>query len=266
VNLDPLNKARRVVVKAGTSSLTDVNSKMDMGKIGKFVSEIIKLKQMGKEPIIVSSGAIGAGMGKLNVPERPRIMPQLQAYAAIGQALLMQTYEFFFNSYEQPVAQLLLTNDDFTNPLRYRNLNNTLETLLSWGVIPIINENDTVATEEIKVGDNDTLAAYVSIGVNAELLIILTDVDGLYRRDKNGVMGKEIVEVVEEISPEVESWASKEGKGFGGMYTKVQAAKLLSTNGIPTIIINGTDPNILVKVFQEKVGTLFLPPRVKKVE
>ncbi|MFP3951552.1 MAG: glutamate 5-kinase [Candidatus Bathyarchaeia archaeon] len=259
MKLDIFNKVDKVVVKAGTSSLTDANSKIDMGKIGKLVSEIMRLKQMGKTPILVSSGAIGAGMGKLNISKRPELMRELQASAAIGQGLLMQTYEFFFNSYEQPIAQLLLTKDDFTYPARNRNLKNTLETLLKWDVIPIINENDSVATDEIKVGDNDTLAAYVAIGLDADLLIILTDVDGLYKRDENGVMEKEMVGIVEEVTSEVEGWASKEGKGFGGMYTKVQAAKLLAEEGIPTIVTNCAESNILVKIFEEPVGTLFLP-------
>jgi len=264
VGLDLLKGAKRIVVKAGTSSLTDESSRLDVGKMAKLVSELMKMKKRGRAPILVSSGAIGAGMGRLNLSKRPESMPQLQAAAAIGQGILMQTYEYFFNNYEQPIAQLLLTKDDFTNPVRYSNLTSTVETLIEWGVIPVINENDTVATEEIKVGDNDTLAAYVAMGINAELLIILTDVDGLYTRDPSESAESELVEIVEEVTTEVESWASRDGKGFGGMYTKVQAAKLLSEKGIPTVIVNGKEPDILSRVFKSQVGTLFLPRRHEK--
>jgi glutamate 5-kinase len=207
----------------------------------------------------VSSGAIGAGMGKLKLTERPRGMPQLQAAAAIGQGILMQTYEYFFDSYDQPVAQILLTKDDFTDPIRNKNLRNTLRTILGWGVVPIINENDTVATEEIKVGDNDTLAALVSIEVDADLLVILTDVDGLYEGDPNSSNKGEFVRVVEEVTPEVEGWANKSGKGFGGMYTKLQAAKRLSEIGIPTVISNAGGVDALGRVFDGGAGTVFLP-------
>lgn len=254
-----MREARRIVVKLGTSSLTDESSRLDVGKMAKLVSELMNLKRQGKDPILVSSGAIGAGMGKMRLSERPEGMPQLQAAAAIGQGILMQAYEYLFNNYDQPVAQVLLTKDDFTNPIRYSNLKSTLETLLGWGVIPVINENDTIATEEIKVGDNDTLAAYVALGIDAELMVILTDVDGLYKGNPSEFSDSKLVEVVEEVTSEVESWASKAGKGFGGMYTKVQAAKKLAENGIPTIIANGGEPDILDRVFKENVGTLFLP-------
>jgi glutamate 5-kinase len=256
---ETLREARRIVVKLGTSSLTDESSRLDVGKMAKLVSELMNLKRQGKDPILVSSGAIGAGMGKMRLSERPEGMPQLQAAAAIGQGILMQAYEYLFNNYDQPVAQVLLTKDDFTNPIRYSNLKSTLETLLGWGVIPVINENDTIATEEIKVGDNDTLAAYVALGIDAELMVILTDVDGLYKGNPSEFSDSKLVEVVEEVTSEVESWASKAGKGFGGMYTKVQAAKKLAENGIPTIIANGGEPDILDRVFKENVGTLFLP-------
>ena len=148
--------------------------------------------------------------------------------------------------------------DDFTFEERRENLSNTLETLLDWGVIPIINENDTVATEEIKVGDNDTLGSYVALGAKAELMVILTDVDGLYTGNPADGEG-ELVEVVEEITEEVEGWASEAGKGFGGMYTKVQAAKRLSREGITTVIANCNTPDALAKVFKGEIGTLFLP-------
>ncbi len=170
----------------------------------------------------------------------------------------MQTYEFFFNNYEQPIAQLLLTGDDFSDPGRSKNLSNTLETLINWGVIPIINENDTVATQEIKVGDNDTIASYVTMAVDADLMVILTDVDGLYTSNPSDGKGK-FIRVVEEVTPEVEGWASKAGKGFGGMYTKVQAAKRLAEKGKTTVIASSSVPDALSKVFRGEIGTLFMP-------
>jgi glutamate 5-kinase len=259
--LDPyhLKDVKRFVVKVGTSSLTNEDSGLDVGKIANLVSDLMRQKRQGRQPILVSSGAIGAGMGKLKLTERPRGMPQLQAAAAIGQGILMQTYEYFFDSYDQPVAQILLTKDDFTDPIRNKNLRNTLKTILGWGVVPIINENDTVATEEIKVGDNDTLAALVSIEVDADLLVILTDVDGLYEGDPNSSNKGEFVRVVEEVTPEVEGWANKSGKGFGGMYTKLQAAKRLSEIGILTVISNAGGVDALGRVFDGGAGTVFLP-------
>ena len=256
---------KRLVVKTGTSNLTDASSRLDGGKVEKLVDQLMELKQLDKELILVTSGAIGAGVGKMNLRKRPGDMPKLQAVAAIGQGILMQTYEHYFDTHGQCIAQLLLTKDDFVNPVRYRNLKNTLETLIEWGVIPIINENDTVAVEEIKVGDNDTLAAYVAIGMDAELLIILTDVDGLYTKDPSNFGGGELVKTVEDVTPEVEGWASLAGKGFGGMFTKVQAAKQLAEHGIPTIIVNGAERNSLRCVLDGKdIGTLFLPKRLKR--
>jgi glutamate 5-kinase len=255
--LNHLANVERVVVKVGTSSLTDESSKLDVGKIAHLVSMIIKQKKAGIAPVLVSSGAIGAGLGRLEIRTRPKDMEELQAAAAIGQGILMQTYEFFFNNYGQPVAQILLTKEDFTDPCRYHNLSKTIDKLLEWGVIPIINENDTVATEEIKVGDNDTLAFYVTSGIKADLLIILTDVDGLYTGNPDE-SHCELVRVVDKITPEVESWASRVGKGFGGMYTKVQAAKRLAEIGIPTVIANCGEPDVISKVLTEQVGTAFL--------
>jgi glutamate 5-kinase len=251
----------RVVVKAGTSSLTDENSRIDVGKVAKLVSEVMALRRDGKAVILVSSGAIGAGMGKIGLPRRPERVPQLQAAAAIGQGLLMQTYEFFFENYEQPIAQVLLTKNDFDNPERHHNLRMTLEALLEWEVIPIVNENDTVATEEIKVGDNDTLAAHVALGVEAGLLVILTDVDGLYTGNPSESHDNVLMRVVPEVTPEVESWASRRGRGFGGMYTKVQAAKQLALRGVPTVIVNSEEPNAIRKALDGHAGTLFLPNR-----
>jgi glutamate 5-kinase len=261
LGFEGLNNVRRYVVKVGTSSLTNENSRLDIGKIAYLVSELMSLKEHGRYPLLVSSGAIGAGMGKLKIIKRPESMSQLQAAAAIGQGTLMQTYEYLFDNFDQLIAQVLLTKDDFTNTERYKNLRNTLGTLHEWNVIPIINENDTVATEEIKVGDNDTLAAYVAESIDADALIILTDVNGLYTGHPEK-KGSKLVRVVEEVTPEVENWASRDGKGFGGMYTKVQAAKRLADKGIATVIANALEPDVLRKVFKGETGTIF-KPRVK---
>ena len=255
--ISSLMNTKRFVVKVGTSSITDENSRLDVGKVAILVSMLMKEVKNGRSPILVSSGAIGAGLARLGLP-RPDDMQELQAAAAVGQGILMQTYEFFFNNYEQPIAQLLLTGDDFTDDERNMNLSNTLETLINWGVIPIINENDTVATQEIKVGDNDTIASFVTMAVDADLLIILTDVDGLYTSNPSDGAG-EFVRVVEEITPEVEGWASKAGKGFGGMYTKVQAAKRLAEEGRATVIASSREPDALSKAFTGEIGTLFMP-------
>lgn len=255
--ISSLMNTERFVVKVGTSSLTGEDSRLDVGKVAILVSMLMKEIKNGRTPILVSSGAIGAGLGRLGLP-RPDELQELQAAAAVGQGILMQTYEFFFNNYEQPIAQLLLTGDDFSDPGRSKNLSNTLETLINWGVIPIINENDTVATQEIKVGDNDTIASYVTMAVDADLMVILTDVDGLYTSNPSDGKGK-FIRVVEEVTPEVEGWASKAGKGFGGMYTKVQAAKRLAEKGKTTVIASSSVPDALSKVFRGEIGTLFMP-------
>lgn len=258
-----LKNVGRVVVKVGTSSLTDESNKLDVSKIAHLVSMIIKEKKSGKAMVLVSSGAIGAGMGRMDIPARPNQIEDLQAAAAIGQGILMQTYEFFFNNYGQAVAQILLTREDFTDPTRYSNLSKTIDKLLEWDVVPIINENDTVAIDEIKVGDNDTLASYVTSGINADLLIILTDVEGLYNGDPSKSQNT-IVRLIDEIDEKVESWASREGSGFGGMYTKVQAAKRLAGLGIPTVIAKSGLNDVISRVFHEPVGTLFTAKEVSE--
>jgi glutamate 5-kinase len=256
--LKSLSHAERFVVKVGTSSITDDNNKLDVGKIATLVSILMKERIKGKTPILVSSGAIGAGLGRMRLTQRPTEIEELQAAAAIGQGILMQTYEVFFNHYDQPIAQLLLTKDDFTDKYRYRNLSNTLEKLIHWGVIPIINENDTVATEEIKVGDNDTLASYVAQAMDSKLLIIFTDVDGLYTGNPDDP-DSVFVKTIEKVTEEVEGWASNVGRGFGGMYTKVQAAKRLAEKNIATIIANHNTVNALEKALNGEIGTLFMP-------
>ena len=253
--------ARRIVVKIGTSSLTDKRSKLDPKKVQKFVREAMKLRRSGRELLIVSSGAIGAGIGRMKLKKRPKEMSQLQASAAVGQGILMQVYEKCFSERGQKVAQMLLTREDFMDPVRRRNYENTLKILLKWGVVPIINENDSVAVEEIRVGDNDTLSAYTATSARADLLILLSDVDGLYTGDPRKNKNARLIKVVERITPEIEKLAGKASpRGFGGMLSKVHAAKIACEFGIPVIIARSDERNVLERLLAgEAIGTIFLP-------
>jgi glutamate 5-kinase len=259
-----LPKAKRIVVKVGTSSLTNGGARLDPTKVGKLVEETMKLRAHGKKIIIVSSGAIGAGVGRLNMKSRPKELSSLQAAAAVGQGILMQVYSKYFGDYGQPVAQMLLTGEDFTDSRRYHNFKNTLASLLRWGVIPIVNENDSVEVEEIRLGDNDTLSAHVAVGSGADLLVILSDVGGLYRgygKKKRG----ELIRTVERVTPELEKLANSSFRGFGGMLTKIRAAKMATKAGIPVVIANSNQKNVLERVLAgEEIGTIFLPERRKK--
>lgn len=257
-------KAKRIVIKVGTSTLTDDNHRLAPDKVKKLAREIVELRRRGKEVILVSSGAIGAGIGKLNLKQRPRDIKLLQATAAVGQSILMSTYDRYFSAYGQTIAQLLLTHADFLSRQRYLNLRNTLLTLLKSGVIPIVNENDTTAVDEIKVGDNDNLSALVASNLEADLLIILTDTDGLFTRDPRRSERAELIPVVRDITPEIERIADTGEKtktsSVGGMKTKIQAAKLAMNAGIPVVIANGAEEDILLRIVEgEPVGTRFLP-------
>lgn len=251
----------RLVVKIGTRSLTGENSKLNEKKVARFVENVMKVRR-GREVLIVTSGAIGAGLGKLGLEDRPSEIGKLQAMAAVGQGLLMQVYEKYFAKHGQTVAQLLLTKEDFTDPRRLQNLKTTLHHLLHWGTIPLINENDTVATEEIKIGDNDLLAAYVAIHLKADLLVLLSDVDGLYTEDPKNHPEAEILRVVDKIPPGLLRRLKKLSGGFGGMYTKVLAAKMAGDHGIPTVLANSEERDVLRRILRgESIGTLFLPHR-----
>ena len=257
-------KVKRIVIKVGTSTLTDDNHRLAPDKVKKLAREIVELRRRGKEVILVSSGAIGAGIGKLNLKQRPRDIKLLQATAAVGQSILMSTYDRYFSAYGQTIAQLLLTHADFLSRQRYLNLRNTLLTLLKSGVIPIVNENDTTAVDEIKVGDNDNLSALVASNLEADLLIILTDTDGLFTRDPRRSERAELIPVVRDITPEIERIADTGEKtktsSVGGMKTKIQAAKLAMNAGIPVVIANGAEEDILLRIVEgEPVGTRFLP-------
>ncbi|MBK5191379.1 MAG: glutamate 5-kinase [Methanosarcinales archaeon] len=262
-----LSKAKRIVIKVGTSNLTDKNYRLEPLKVEKLAKDIVELKRHGKEVILVTSGAIGAGIGKLDLKRRPRDIKVLQATAAVGQNILMSTYDRYFDNYDQIIAQVLLTHEAFFNRQRYLNLRNTLITLLKSGIIPIINENDTVAVDEIKLGDNDNLSALVASNLDAGLLIILSDVDGLFTSNPKRSKKAELISVVDEITPEIERIAETGGKtGVGGMKTKIQAAKVTMKAGIPLIIANGSEENILIRIIEgERVGTLFMPKTTRKM-
>jgi len=258
-----LSGANKIVIKIGTSSLTDETFRLDPRKVRKFTKEIMELRRQNKEVILVTSGAIGAGIGRLNLKSRPKDMQSLQAAAAVGQNILMNTYDRYFSKYNQTIAQLLLTYEDFSNGQRYLNLRNTLITLLNSGVIPIINENDTTAVDEIKVGDNDKLSALVASNLGADLLIILSDIDGLFTCDPKTSREAKLISAVEEITPELERICGNESsRGTGGMMTKIEAAKITMKSGIPMIIANGEEKAVIRRVMSgEPIGTIFLPKK-----
>jgi len=253
------SKAKRIVVKIGTSSLTDAGYRLDPKKVQKFVRDSMELRKSGGEVVIVTSGAIGAGVGRLALKERPGEMGMLQATAAVGQGILMQVYEKYFSKYKQPVAQMLLTREDFLNPMRQKNFQSTLNILLKWGVVPIVNENDSVAVEEIRVGDNDMLSAFVATSARADLLILLSDVDGLYTCDPNKDKSARLISEVGCVTPDIEKLAGKaSSRGSGGMTTKVRAAKIACESGIPVVIAKSDERDVLKRVLAgEDLGTIF---------
>ena len=251
----------RVVIKVGTSTLTHKNGHINIRRIENLCKAISDLKNSGLEIIFVSSGAIAMGLGKLGLKEKPQDIPSKQACAAIGQCELMYFYDKLFQEYNHTIAQILMTGADFENPERHENFTNTLDKLLEYGVLPIINENDTIATAEIKVGDNDTLSAITAAGARADLLIILSDIDGLYTADPRKDSNATLIPVVTEINDDIKAKAGTAGtsRGTGGMVTKLHAAQICMNAGIDMIIANGSDPEILYDIFEEKsVGTRFI--------
>lgn len=261
-----LMKASRIVVKVGTSNLTEEDSKISEEKIRRLVEAIMALKKEGREVFLVTSGAIASGLGALGLRSRPRQMPFLQAAASIGQSILMKTYAEHFAKYGQMVAQLLLTKEDFMDEHRHQNLMNTLEALITWGVLPIVNENDTVAVDEIRFGDNDNLAALLSISVKADLLVLLSDVDGVYTSDPNTTPTSTPIRTLTSVTPELEALAGGANRGSGGLATKLEAAKVALQAGIPMAILNGEEPNVIQRLLRgEPVGTLFVPMKLVKM-
>jgi len=262
---DYLMKASRIVLKVGTSNLTEEDSKISERKIARLVDEIMALRREEREIFLVTSGAIASGLGVLGLKSRPRQMPFLQAAASIGQSILMKTYAEHFAKYNQIVAQLLLTKEDFMDEQRHQNLKNTLEALITWGVLPIVNENDTVAVDEIRFGDNDNLAALLSVSVKADLLVLLSDVDGIYTSDPNLTPNPKPLRTLTEVTPELEAVAGGAHRGSGGLVTKLQAAKVVLKAGIPMAILNGEDPQVIRELLKgEPVGTLFVPAKLVK--
>lgn len=244
--------------------MTSEDSGLDAGIIGRLAAEVAKVRESGCEVIIVSSGAVAAGRKELAFQEKPRTIPQKQAAAAIGQSRLMRAYEEAFSLFGHKVAQILLTSDDLANRQRFLNARAALDTLLSFGVIPIINENDTVVVDEIKFGDNDNLSALVTNLTESHLLVVLTDIEGFYDADPRTNRDARLVPMVKAITRDVERAAGGSGStvGTGGMATKVAAAKKVGKSGVPTIMINGKTPGLLEKALGgEEVGTLFLPAR-----
>ena len=263
---DVLAARLKVVVKIGTSLLADTAQGVNRDRIDRTAESVAHLRSMGVQVAIVSSGAIGAGIGELRLGERPKTIPEKQAAAAVGQPILMEAYEHAFRKQNLTIAQILLTKDDFVNRSRYLNVKNTFAALFERGIIPIINENDTVAVEEIKLGDNDNLSALVANLVEAGLLIILSDVDGLYSDDPTQNSNAKFIPLVEKITPQIERLAKKRRSEFstGGMITKLEAAKQSIASGIAVIITNGTNPQAIEEIISGTYrGTLFLPLRSK---
>ncbi len=251
----------RIVVKVGTSTLTHATGRMDIRHVETLCKVLSDIKNAGHEIVLVSSGAIGMGVGKLNLPERPADMPTKQAAAAVGQCELMYVYDKLFNTYNHTVAQILLTGEDLRDEERHRNFSNTVRRLLELGTLPVINENDTVSTAEISVGDNDTLGALVAVSVKADLLIVLSDIDGLYTADPRNSTDAHLIPEVREITPQMRESAGGGGTALstGGMVTKLIAAELCMKAGTDMIILNGSKPSLIYDLLDGKcVGTRFI--------
>ena len=254
----------RIVVKVGTSTLAHATGRLNIRHVEELVKVLSDLKNAGHEVILVSSGAIGMGVGKLNLPGRPADMPTKQAAAAVGQCELMYTYDKLFSQYNHTVAQILLTGEDVDQADRKQNFENTMARLLELGALPVINENDSIATDEIKVGDNDTLGAIVACAVEADLLVLLSDIEGLHTADPRKDPDARLIPVVEAVTPEIEALAGEKGSelAVGGMATKLRAAKLVTAAGCDMIITNGEHPERLYDIAEgNPVGTRFLGRR-----
>ena len=250
----------RIVIKIGTSTLTYKNGCVNIRRIEELCKCVCDVMNAGNEIILVSSGAIGMGVGKLGLKERPADLASKQAAAAVGQCELMYIYEKEFSSHNRTVAQILLTAPDLKTPDRHAKFESTVKKLLEFGVLPIINENDTVATDEIVFGDNDTLAALVAEGVSADLLVLFSDIDGLYTGDPHKNEGAVLIPEVHGVTEEIEALGGEAGStlGTGGMATKIRAAKIATAVGCDMIITNGAYPELLYKIIDgQSVGTRF---------
>ncbi|MCL2500785.1 MAG: glutamate 5-kinase [Defluviitaleaceae bacterium] len=270
MNRQRLADHRRIVVKVGTTTLTYPNGRLNLKRMERLCMVLSDLCNLGKQILLVTSGAIAVGADRLRLGERPRDTRGKQAASAVGQALLMQTYQNLFSQYHRNVAQILLTRDIADNPLRKKNARNTFDTLLNMGVIPIVNENDAVATDEIESGvfnENDALSAYVAVLTESDLLIILSDIDGLYDADPKTNPSAKVYHEIEAVSPEIEALAGSSGSDFGtgGMATKLSSARMATANGIDTLIASGEDPAIIWKLLEGKqLGTFFVRKALRK--
>ena len=250
----------RIVIKVGTSTLTHSTGKLNIRRVELLCKVMSDLKNAGHELVLVSSGAIAMGIGKMNLTRKPADVPSKQALAAIGQCELMYIYDKLFSEYHHTVAQVLLTGSDVEDPHRRLNFQNTMGRLLEMGALPVINENDTVATAEIAVGDNDTLGAIVATNIRADLLVLMSDIEGLYTADPRHDPQAELIPLVEAITPDILALAGGTDNelGTGGMVTKLRAAKMCMDAGCDMIITNGTRPNDLYRIADgEDVGTRF---------
>lgn len=261
MNRDVLVKAKRIVVKVGTSTITYPNGKMNFTQIERLARELTDLSNQGREIILVTSGAVAVGVDRLGLAEKPKTIPGKQAAAAVGQGILMHVYEKLFGEYGQIVAQVLLTKGDAVDRHRYTNSRNTFQALLEQKVIPIVNENDVVALDELKIGDNDNMSALVAGIVDADVDIILSDVAGLYTANPQTNPSATLLSEVTDITPEIEASAGGAGtkNAVGGMFTKLQAAKAAVSSGINLVIASGEEPNVITRILNgEEVGTLFV--------
>ena len=254
----------RIVVKVGTSTLAHRTGHMNIRRVEALCKVLSDVKNAGHEVILVSSGAIGMGVGKLSLASRPEDIPTKQAAAAVGQCELMYTYDRLFSAYNHTVAQLLVTGSEVEDAGRRAHFNNTLYRLLELRALPVINENDTIATDEIVIGDNDTLSAIVAATVEADLLVLLSDIDGLYTADPRRNARAELIHEVRAVTPEIEALAGGNGSslGTGGMVTKLRAARIAADAGIDMVIANGSNPGLIYDILEGKpVGTRFIGRR-----
>lgn len=257
---EKLKDAKRIVIKVGTSTITYDTGKSNMDVIEKLALVISDLKNQGKEIILVTSGAIAVGNSNLGLEKKSQSMSEKQAAASIGQCKLMQIYSRFFAEFGYVVGQILITKEEVNYEERRNNIQNTFNTLLSFGSVPIVNENDTISFDEIEFGDNDTLSAIVAEITNSDLLILLSDIEGLYNNDPRKDSKAKLISMVENIDDEIEKYASKSGtdRGTGGMVTKISAAKFATSEGIDVVIASGADPLVIRKIIEgENIGTLF---------
>ncbi len=259
------NPIQRVVVKVGSNVLT-AQAGLNLEAIASISNQICQLLDQGNQIILVSSGAMASGIKKMGFPKRPEAIPKRQAIAAVGQAGLIREWEKAFSRFDRKVAQILLTSDDLTSRKRYLNIRNTMNTLLNWQVVPIINENDTIMVEEIKLGDNDNLAAMIALLLDADTFINLTDIDGLYDKDPRVYSDARLIPRVSTFSKQIEAYAGDipGALGTGGMLSKIKAARKVTASGIPMVIAKGYRPDILIRLAAgEAHGTFFVPRKHK---